>query len=200
MRVWFSQGCRRLWTQLAGLVAVASLTAASDPTCEELVVSLEDRNLVSGKWIFYAGTSDNQDFLNELEKGINLWVHFSLSHPDSDNIPVRWGHKEVGKCTYENLTSTYSRGVATVETQYSLNAEEHSEKYLKSCPDCLLLVDHMTVKLPNLRSPMKGRLLLLLTRTGTLDDAQLEVFKKQAACLNFTKKLHFADNTELCPE
>ncbi|XP_077376663.1 uncharacterized protein LOC144018430 [Festucalex cinctus] len=181
-----------------GLLALSYLTASSDLSCEELVTHLDDRNLVSGKWIFNVGTSDNKDFLDELKTITSSWIELSPV-PNSDNVTMIWRDKIDGKCTSDNVTSTYQSSSTNVQSHYSTPEEIHSETYLKTCPDCLLLIDTMILKMPDMR-PLKGRFFALLTKSGTLDDSQLEVFKKQAACLKFTRDLHFGNGTDLCPE
>ncbi|XP_077417831.1 uncharacterized protein LOC144049079 [Vanacampus margaritifer] len=181
-----------------GLLALSYLTASSDLSCEELVSPLDDRNLISGKWIFNVGTSDNKDFLDELKTIVSSWIELSPV-PNSDNFTMIWRDKIDDKCTSDNVTSTFPNTSGNVQSHYSTSEEIHSETYLKTCPDCLLLIDTMILKMPNLRH-LKGRFFALLTKSGTLDDAQLEVFKKQAACLKFTRDLHFGNGTDLCPE
>ncbi|KAJ3604606.1 hypothetical protein NHX12_029346 [Muraenolepis orangiensis] len=68
-------------------------------------------------------------------------------------------------------------------------------QYLDTCPDCLLWSD-------STKSLGSGevRRLLFLTRTGNLTLPNYEVFKQQAACLNFTLGFHRGSDTDLCPE
>ncbi|XP_077376662.1 uncharacterized protein LOC144018429 [Festucalex cinctus] len=178
-----------------GLLALASLTASSDPSCEELVVPLDDRNQISGKWIFYVGTSDTKEFLDELKTVSSSWIDLSPV-PHSDNFTMSWRDKIEGKCSFGNVTATFPSSSANVQSHFSTSDRTYAETYLKTCPDCLLLINNMVSKTPDL----KGRYLYLFTKSETLDDAHLEVFKKQAACLNFTRDLHFGNGTNLCPE
>ncbi|XP_061624018.1 uncharacterized protein LOC133475330 isoform X2 [Phyllopteryx taeniolatus] len=181
-----------------GLLALSSLSAASEATCEELLVPVDDLDLVVGKWIYYAGTSDNKDYLNKLQTISSTWMDVTPV-ANTDNVTLTWGDKVAGKCIFEINTSTYSNLSATVEFHYSSSNETHHERYLKTCPDCLLLFENVTMKSLHL-NPIEGRFLILLTKSGRRDDAQLEVFKKQAACLNFQEELHFGESTDLCPE
>ncbi|XP_061673222.1 uncharacterized protein LOC133499329 [Syngnathoides biaculeatus] len=114
---------------------------------------------------------------------------------NSDNVTLTWGDKIAGKCTYEINTSTYStNSSAAVEFHYSSWNETHHERYMKTCPDCLLLFENVTTKGPDSK-PIQGRFFIILTKSGRLDDAHLEVFKKQAACLDFKEELHFGERT-----
>ncbi|XP_077600344.1 uncharacterized protein LOC144215353 [Stigmatopora nigra] len=181
-----------------GLLALTSWTAASDPACGELVKHLQDADMDPGTFIYHVGTSDNQDYLDELKKTNSFWIKLAAI-PNTENFTMTTGDKTEGKCSYEKLTASYTNISSTMDVHYVHEEETHHEQYLQTCPDCILLIDKMTWKLPNQRL-LKGRYLLLLTKTGTLDDAQLEIFKKQAACLNFQKELHFGSHTDLCPE
>ncbi|XP_077570793.1 uncharacterized protein LOC144195207 [Stigmatopora nigra] len=180
------------------LVALFSPILSSDPNCEELVVSLEDRNLISGKWIFYAGTSDNEDFLDEFKSVSSSWIELSLLQ-NSENFTMTWSDKIEGNCSFDNVTSTFSNSSSNVQAHYITSEEIHAETYLKTCPDCLLLIDKMAVQVSDLKT-LEGRVFALFTRSGRLDDTHLDVFKKQAACLKFTGDLHFGDTTDLCQE
>ncbi|KAM9822052.1 uncharacterized protein ACBT44_007383 [Syngnathus typhle] len=180
------------------LLALTSLAASSDPSCEELVVPLTDRTQIPGKWIYNIGTSDTEHYLDELNKTTSYWMEVSPV-PDTDNYTVTWSEKINGNCTFDNGTSVYPSSSDTVEAHFSDAKEIHVERYLKTCPDCLLLVDNMVLKIPN-SMPLSGRFLYLLTKSGKVTDDQVEIFKKQAACLKFTKELHFGNGTDLCPE
>ncbi|XP_061624015.1 uncharacterized protein LOC133475329 isoform X2 [Phyllopteryx taeniolatus] len=153
---------------------------------------------ISGKWIFCVGTSDNQDYLDELETVSSSWIELSPV-PDSENFTMTWTDRIAGNCSFDNVTSAFPSSSANVQSHYSTAEEIHAERYLKTCPDCLLLIDNMILKIPHSK-PLKGRFFVLFTRSGRLDDAQLEVFKKQAACLKFSRDLHFGNGTDLCPE
>ncbi|XP_061762317.1 uncharacterized protein LOC133556422 [Nerophis ophidion] len=181
-----------------GLLALCSLTTASDPTCEELTTPLEDRSLLSGKFIFTLGTSDCDHSIENLKKIHSSWVEFSPGS-NSDTYHNVWKHKGIaGECTSENLTSTFTSATAVVSS-FDAPDEEHSEQFLKTCPDCLFVVDEMAVKTSE-GETRKSKYLYFLTKTGTLDPAHLEVVKKQIACLNLTKGLYYpASTTDLCP-
>ncbi|KAJ3604353.1 hypothetical protein NHX12_029094 [Muraenolepis orangiensis] len=68
-------------------------------------------------------------------------------------------------------------------------------QFHETCPDCLMWSD--TFKW---FGPTEIRRLLLYTKTGNMTLPNLERFKQQAACLNFTLGLHMTSDTELCPE
>lgn len=180
------------------LLALSSLTAASDPDCEKQVKPLEDRGRVSGKWIFYAGTSDNEEFLKELKTLYSSWIEIS-SIPESDDMTLRWGDKMDGKCHHGAINSSFSGNSTKVTIYFNSTTHEHVGKHLVTCPDCILWVDSSVRKGEN-GETRKGRNLYLFTKSGTLDPAHLEVVKKQAACLDFPPELHFGETKDLCPD
>ncbi|KAJ3603944.1 hypothetical protein NHX12_028685, partial [Muraenolepis orangiensis] len=88
-------------------------------------------------------------------------------------------------------TRMYSARPVTLENQ---NLEFNGQFY-ETCPDCLMWSD--TAKW---FGPTDIRRLLLFTKTGNMTLPNLERFKQQATCLNFTLGLHMGNGTDLCPE
>jgi len=180
------------------LLALSSLTAASDPDCEELIKPLEGRSQAAGKWIFHVGTSSQEDALRELKTVSSSWIEFAPI-PGSDDMALRWGDKMNGKCDIGGVNATVSENSTSVTFSYNDTHHEHVGNHLKTCPDCLLWSD-TSVSFGTSGEKIKGRNLYLFTKSGKLDDAQLEVFKKQAACLNFAADFHFGQITDLCAD
>lgn len=182
------------------LLALSSLTAASDsPDCEKLLQPLEDRSQISGKWIFHAGTSDNSELLKELKTVNNSWIELSPI-ADSDDFTLHWGDKRLdGNCDYGTVNSSFSVNSTKVTFHFNSSTHEHVGKHLKTCPDCILWIDTSVMETAS-KETIKGRNLYLFTKSGTLDASDLEVFKKQAECLNFPSDFHFGEGTDLCSE
>ncbi|KAL3975934.1 adhesion G-protein coupled receptor G6 [Sarotherodon galilaeus] len=178
------------------LLALSSLSGASDPGCEELIKPLEDRSKILGKWIFYAGTSDSEEQLKELKTVHSFWVE-QTPIPDSEDLLNRFGHKADGKCYHGNVTATFLGNSSTDTYNYTSSSHEHLGKHLATCPDCMLWTDHSVSEVGG--ETTKSRGFRIFTKTGTLEASHLEVFKKQAECLNFTLDLYFANTTDLCP-
>ncbi|XP_054467452.1 uncharacterized protein LOC129101600 [Anoplopoma fimbria] len=176
------------------LLALSYLTAASDPGCEELLKPLEDRSQVSGRWIFHAGTSNNEKLLKAL-RTINSSLIELASLPDSDDMTLRWGDRIGGICHAGGVNFTFSQNSTKVTLNFNASDHEHVGKHLVSCPDCLVWTD-TTVSHGEATT---GKTLYIFTKTGKLDDSHLEVFKKQAACLNFPAEFHFGESTDICP-
>lgn len=175
------------------LLALSYLTAASDPDCEELIKPLEDRNQVTGKWIFHVGTSDTEEHLNELRTMNSSGIEISPI-PGSDDMTLRWGDRMDGKCHTGSVNSTFTGNSTKVTFHFNASDHEHVGMHLVACPDCMLWTDTV-IKAGGGNS----KNLYLFTRTGKLDDPYLEVFKKQAACLNFPLGFHFGEITDMCP-
>ncbi|XP_029916204.1 uncharacterized protein LOC115365373 [Myripristis murdjan] len=181
------------------LLALFSLSAASEPDCEELVkpLSLEDRSPIYGKWIFLAGTSDNEDFLKHLKTVNNSWIELSPSS-DSNVVNLRWGDKIDGKCIHGETNSTFSGNTTKVTFNFNMSTSDHVGKYLQTCRDCILWTDNSEMVTNG--EAKKGRNLYFFTKTGKVEESQMEDFKKQAACLKFLSEFHFGEITELCPD
>uniref|UniRef100_A0A3Q1AN77 Apolipoprotein M n=1 Tax=Amphiprion ocellaris TaxID=80972 RepID=A0A3Q1AN77_AMPOC len=176
------------------LLALSSLTAASDPGCEELLKILEDRSKLHGKWIYYAGVSATEG-INYLKSIQSSWIELSPI-PDSDDMTLRYGDKMDGKCVYGSVNATFSGNSTAVTFYYNSTTHEHVGKHLVTCPDCILWTDNSVGS----GETKRGRNIYIFTKSGTLDASQLEVFKKQAQCLDFPTDIHFGENKDLCPD
>uniref|UniRef100_A0A3Q3X727 Uncharacterized protein n=1 Tax=Mola mola TaxID=94237 RepID=A0A3Q3X727_MOLML len=175
------------------LLALSSLTAASDPDCDKLLKPLEDQNLVLGKWIFLAGSSDNKETLGELQSINSSWIEISLM-AGSDEMTLRWGDKMDGKCHYGGINFTFSANATAVTFTFNSTTHEHVGMYLVTCPDCIVWMDTFVTE--GIKGETRrGRNLYLFTKNGTLDDSHLEAFKKQAGCLSFPTDFHFGGTT-----
>ncbi|XP_061842522.1 uncharacterized protein [Nerophis lumbriciformis] len=177
-----------------GLLALCRLTAASDPACLDLLEPVEDINLVSGKWTLHVITSDNQAYMDVLKAVTSSWIDLSPL-PNSDTFTMRWANRINGTCYIQSTTSSSS------EEEFTLNfyGQEHKGRFLKMCPDCLFWFDTNMARM-NGGELVKKTNIFLLTKSGRLDHAHLEVFKKKATCLNLSRDLHFGDLTEPCAE
>ncbi|XP_071060398.1 uncharacterized protein [Pseudochaenichthys georgianus] len=188
------------------LLALSSLTAASDPVCEDLLKPLGDRSRVAGKWIFHAGVSDTGDLMSVLKTLNSSWIKLTPI-PGSEVMTLRWGDKINGKCLYGSVNYTFSvndtQGTCNPFSRFKNDLKcitDHGNIWtqLQSCTDCILWSD--TTIRPGKEEVIAGRSLYIFTKTGKLDDLDLEVVKQQAACLKFPPEFFFGDITDLCPE
>uniref|UniRef100_A0A665TR58 Apolipoprotein M n=1 Tax=Echeneis naucrates TaxID=173247 RepID=A0A665TR58_ECHNA len=176
------------------LLALSALTAASDPDCEELIKPVVDRSGLYGRWIFYTGTTSNEDLLKGLQAINSSWLELSPI-PDSADITLRWGDKIGGKCHYGETNGTVAE-LTKMTFNINNSTSEHVGKHLVTCPECLLWIDD-SITTEN-GETKNAKNLYLFTKSGNLDDAHLEVFKKQVTCLNFQSEFH-RTTTDLCP-
>uniref|UniRef100_G3P718 Apolipoprotein M n=1 Tax=Gasterosteus aculeatus aculeatus TaxID=481459 RepID=G3P718_GASAC len=168
-----------MWVQCClALLALSFVTASSDPGCQELLKPQEDRSKIYGKWIFHAGTSDNEELLKELRT--------------LNNMTLRWGDKKDGKCHGGGIHFTFAENITTVTFHLNASDHEHVGKHLVTCADCILWTDTKV----STGDGRNGRNIYIFTKTGKLDLPDMEVFKKQAACLNFPPEFHFGESTE----
>ncbi|XP_026199838.1 uncharacterized protein LOC113151175 [Anabas testudineus] len=181
---------------VVALLALASLGAASELDCKDLVkpLVLDSHSPIYGKWILHVGSYDNLGLKSDLVSVNSSWVELSASS-DSGVITIYWADRLNEKCLQGAANATVSG--MTSHTTYNINGHTsyHDGKYYETCDDCLLSED--TTLLPDGKS--KGRYLFLFTRTGTLEPSELETFKKQAECLRFLPEFHFV-GTDLCPD
>uniref|UniRef100_UPI0037E8B578 uncharacterized protein n=1 Tax=Semicossyphus pulcher TaxID=241346 RepID=UPI0037E8B578 len=180
------------------LLALSSLTAASDQECDELIKPLQDRSRISGKWIFFAGTADHNEVLEELKMITSSWIEFS-PEPDSEDVVLHYGDKMNGECHHGKANFTFTGNTTKVTFYPNGSTREHLGKHLVTCPDCVMWTDDSVSEGQN-KETRRARNLYLFTKSGKLDAAQLEVLKKQAACLNLLSEFHFGKATDLCPD
>ncbi|CAG07884.1 unnamed protein product [Tetraodon nigroviridis] len=183
--------------QLAvALLALASLCAASDLNCKELVkpLVLDSHSPIYGKWVLHVGSWDKAGLKNDLVSVDSAWLELSASS-DNEFINLYWADRLKDKCLQGLANATVSG--MTTHTTFNINGHTsyHDGKYYETCSDCLLSED--TTLLPDGKS--KGRYLFLYTRSGLLEPAHFETFKKQAECLGFPPHYHFV-STDLCPD
>ncbi|XP_017269215.1 uncharacterized protein LOC108234508 [Kryptolebias marmoratus] len=182
---------------ILALLTFCSLTSASDPGCDELIKPLKDRNKVYGKWIFNMMTSDSEEYLKAM-KVVNSSRSEISPIPGSDEFDMRYVDKIDGKCIPGTVNSSTSGDAIKVVFHFNNTSYEHVGRYLETCSDCVLWTDETVVEVDGVARKSKN--LFLLTKTGKLDASDLEVFKKQAKCLNFLPDFYFPDTTDLCPD
>ncbi|KAL7391521.1 hypothetical protein ABVT39_010476 [Epinephelus coioides] len=182
---------------VVALLALASLGAASELDCKDLVkpLVLDSHSPIYGKWVLHVGAWDQPGLKNDLSTVNSSWVDLS---PSSDNgvMTIYWSDRLGEDRCLQGIANATISGM-TSHTTFIINGHTsyHDGKYYETCADCLLSED--TTLLPDGKS--KGRYLFLFTRTGTLESSELETFKKQAECLKFYPEYHFG-GTELCPD
>ncbi|XP_015827992.3 uncharacterized protein [Nothobranchius furzeri] len=189
--------CNRLRNIMALLViglllALSSLTAASAPDCKDLVKPFmpDDPKLVFGKWVYALGAGDPPPYHKALEALKSSWIHLTPTSSDL-LVTLRWGDHCFNRCIFGEVNAT----VSGLTTTFSKNLSNHKGQLLQTCSDCLLWTDTFR------NGDVTGRYILQFTRTGKVEPKDVEIFKKQAECLNFPKNFHSYDGkVELCPD
>uniref|UniRef100_A0A3B3BGU8 Apolipoprotein M n=1 Tax=Oryzias melastigma TaxID=30732 RepID=A0A3B3BGU8_ORYME len=179
------------------LLALSSLTAASDLDCDELVKPSLNQSKVSGRWIFQVGISDTEEQMEFLKSVNSSWMEIQTT-PKSEGLNLHFGDRIDGKCMYGTANSSVSGNSTRVTFYYNSTSHEVFGKLLESCPDCAVWSDYKLTE--EMGKTKKHRNLYLFTKTGKLDDKNLEVFKKQAECLHFSTDFYFPQTTHLCPD
>ncbi|XP_012716802.2 uncharacterized protein LOC105925476 [Fundulus heteroclitus] len=179
------------------LLALSSLAAASDPGCDELIKPLEDRSKIYGKWVLHAGASDSEQNLKAKKIVNSSWVKLSAI-PNSDEFTMHYIDKIEGKCVCGTVESSTTGNASKVIFHYNSTTYEHIGRFLETCADCALWTDDAVAEVNG--EARKSRNLYIFTKTGKLDPADLEVFKKQAKCLNLLPDFYYLETTDLCPE
>ncbi|CAL9708253.1 unnamed protein product [Knipowitschia caucasica] len=173
------------------LLAVTSLSAASSPSCEELLKPLvfENPQMVLGKWIYMMGAGDPPSYHRALGSVESSWLNVSLTS-ESQTLTLLWGDSCFGRCIHTEVNAT----VSGFSAMFRKNLSDHKGHLLQSCSDCLLWTDTFR------NMDFTGRNLLLFTRSGTVNAEDAEIFKKQLQCLNFSQNFHSYDGKKaLCP-
>ncbi|KAK5619788.1 hypothetical protein CRENBAI_007314 [Crenichthys baileyi] len=179
------------------LLALYSLAAASDPGCDELIKPLEDCSKIYGQWVLHALASNGERNLKAKEILNSFWVKLAAI-PDSDEFSMHYMEKIEGKCVCGTLNSSTSGNATKVIFYYNSTTHEHIGRFLETCADCMLWTDDSVAK--GNGETRKSRNLYIFSKTGKLDASDLEVFKKQAKCLNLLPNFYFLETTDLCPE
>lgn len=183
---------------LAALLTLASLGAAADLDCKDLVkpLVLDSHSPIYGKWVLHVGSWDKPELKDDLVSVKSSWIELSAS-TDDELLTIYWADRlQRDDNCLQGLTNGNISGITT-HTTFVINGHTsyHEGKYYETCADCLLSED--TTLLPDGNS--RGRYLFLFTRTGKLEPSELETFKKQAECLQFPPE-YFFGSTELCPD
>lgn len=175
--------------------------AQSQDDCKDLVkpLVLDSHSPIYGKWVLCAGAWDQPGLKNDLATVKSSWVELAASD-EQGVLTIYWADR----LRQENKEDQCLQGVAngtisetSSHTTFNINGHTsyHEGKYYETCADCLLSED--TTLLPD--GETKGRYLFLFTRTGQLDDSELERFKKQAECMKMYPEYHIG-GTDLCAD
>ncbi|XP_077379560.1 uncharacterized protein LOC144020203 isoform X2 [Festucalex cinctus] len=161
------------------ILAVALLPAglaAPVTDCGALTrqLQIESRKKFVGVWR-YVAESTNMPRSKDLTKMLadNLWGKIYFAN-ESDSFYVFQVKKILGLC--HRIISKVTLVNNTLHMERPIPATE--VLLTTSCPDCLLLLSNYTIG----ESAYRG--MQLLTKRANVTSAEMEEFKRQAACLN----------------
>ncbi|KAM4629994.1 uncharacterized protein ACJ7VT_022728 [Polymixia lowei] len=180
---------------VAGLCLSSSAPAPED--CPPLVapLPLDEPSKILGRWIFIEGFTDHKMYDTILKTVNSSWISITPSTSSNNNSLILLDNdKTNGKCNMSASNLTISGNtVKFVHDTYSGVFQT-----LPTCPECLLLDINSTMK--ELDAPIHS--LYILARSPVLNDSDLEVFRKQAECLQFPQNpsFHYDPKQELCPD
>jgi len=174
----------------------------SGDECKDLVkpLVLDSHSPIYGKWVLVSGAWDKPGLKADLSTVRSSWVELSAS-ADQGVLTIYWADR----LKQDNKEDQCLQGVAngsvsetSSHTTFNINGHTsyHEGKYYETCADCLLSED--TTLLPD--GETKGRYLFLFTRSGQLDAAELETFKKQAECLKMYPEYYSGPSGDLCQD
>uniref|UniRef100_A0A3Q1I966 Apolipoprotein M n=1 Tax=Anabas testudineus TaxID=64144 RepID=A0A3Q1I966_ANATE len=186
-----------------------SSSALTPDECQPLVnpLSLADRSMMSGRFIFIAGYVNHELYRTMIKKTDSCWFTISPSPSNPDQIIFTQKNRVNGTCisSTTNVTidgNTVKGSFANVSVVFHM---------LPSCDGCLLLsitstatnIHPQLLQLMNVNrveEEISGHTLYLLETK--VKDSDLEHFKQQASCLGFSGEpdFHYDPKKEICRE
>ncbi|KAM9818464.1 uncharacterized protein LOC133150970 isoform X1 [Syngnathus typhle] len=181
-----------LFLILAFTFLSAGFSAPLTSDCDTLTqqVEIQSRDPLLGVWTF-AGESTDMPGSKVLTKMFveNVWGKVFAAN-ESDSIFVFQVQKMLGRCY--SVTSKLTLVNNTLHMEHPLSA---SEVLLRtSCSDCILLLSNTTL------GERTYRIMQLLTRRPKLTSAEIDEFKRQAACLNLPPPAILDADKGFCPD
>ncbi|XP_057698461.1 uncharacterized protein LOC130919859 isoform X2 [Corythoichthys intestinalis] len=173
-------------------VLLPSGFSASLTTCDGLTqqVQIQGRDQFLGVWT-YAAESTNMPGSKLLTKMFveNVWGKIYPAN-ESDSFFVFQVQKMLGRCF------TVTSKLTLVNNALHMDHPIHATEVLvaTSCSDCLVLLSNFTLG----ESTYKG--LQLLSKRPKLTQAEMEEFKRQAACLDLPPPTILNSGKDFCPD
>ncbi|XP_060915732.1 uncharacterized protein LOC132991121 [Labrus mixtus] len=189
-----------------------SSSAQTPEECKPLVtpLSMADLSVMYGRMNFLVGYVDNGIFNDILKTTESSWVNISMSTSSPNDLVMAEHNKINGTCMRSNFTVNIEGDTAKVE----MAKVSSTFQSLPTCDGCMvfsinstsmdinILLQKMNFSSPIDKPEFNARTLYLLARGTTLEESDLEVFKKQASCLGFTGEpnFHYNPENEFCKE
>ncbi|XP_012734043.2 saxitoxin and tetrodotoxin-binding protein 1 [Fundulus heteroclitus] len=187
----------------AVLVSLLSFSAAAPTTdeCSRLnrTLSAEDLEQILGRWILIEGTDKNNFFGPVLDSIESMWMVLNRT-ADSQTLNLDQAN---GVAAQQQPIPTKARClrvamnvtlVSGEDLEFYIPVAATYHRFLHSCSDCLLM--HSYNKENNYQ------MFYLFARNPAVAASDLDTFRKQAECLQFSlpPKFQYDTSKELCPE
>uniref|UniRef100_UPI0037E8A229 uncharacterized protein n=1 Tax=Semicossyphus pulcher TaxID=241346 RepID=UPI0037E8A229 len=189
-----------------------SSSAMTPEECKPLItpLSMADPSSMFGRVNFIMGYNDNEIFNDILKITQSSWMDMSLSLSNPDEVVMAQENRINGTCIVTTASATIDGDTAKV----SLVNVTSTFQSLPTCEGCLALSINSTsinisklLHVMNLSSTSVGPqftsfAVYLMANTSTVQDSDLEHFKKQASCLGFTGEpgFHYDPKNGFCEE
>ncbi|XP_020513362.1 uncharacterized protein [Labrus bergylta] len=189
-----------------------SSSAQTPEECKPLVtpLSMADPSVMYGRMNFLVGYVDNGILNDILKLTESSWVNISMSTSSPNDLVMAQHNKMNGTCIRSNVTANIEGDTAKVEMAKVISTFQS----LPTCDGCKVfsinttsmninnLLQKMNFSSPTDKPEFNAHALYLMARGTTLEESDLEVFKKQASCLGFTREpdFHYNPENEFCKE
>nr|XP_033480783.1 uncharacterized protein LOC117255739 [Epinephelus lanceolatus] len=180
--------CAAAAVVLLGLLSLGQSAPLS--SCDSLVkpitVSHDD---MLGKWVYIGGSSDLPGSRSLGRLLSSVWLNITAT-TQNNILNIIQAQRTYGKCSSLTYNVTFENSTIIIEQPFYLK-----EVYLKTdCSDCLVVYEEI------ISGKETFTTLLLFSRRQSVSPADVEMFKKQAECLQMPSPIMTDTNSELCPE
>ncbi|XP_068565497.1 uncharacterized protein [Cebidichthys violaceus] len=192
-----------LWLSSHFLVAglFLSSSALTPEECQPLItpLSLADPAMMYGRSNFIMGYTDNEIYNDILKVTESMWMNITPSPSSNNTIIMSQENKINGTCLSAKLNTTIDGNIGST----SLGDIKSVFHLLPTYDGYLLMNFNSTnknldklVRMMNINSnataeEVNVRAFYLMGKGMTVNDYDLEHFKKQASCLGFSKEPNF---------
>ncbi|XP_060915733.1 uncharacterized protein LOC132991122 [Labrus mixtus] len=189
-----------------------SSSAQTPKECKPLVtpLSMADLSVLCGRMNVLVGYVDNGIFNEMLKTTESAWLNISMSTSSPNDLVMAQHNKINGTC----MRSNFTMNIEGVTAKSQMGKVSFTFQSLPTCDGCMVstvnstsmninnLPQKMNFSSPTDKPEINARALYLFARGATVEESDLEVFKKQASCLGFTGEpdFHYNPENEFCKE
>lgn len=158
--------------------------------CESLVKPIPISNeYMLGKWLYIGGSSDLPGSRSLGHMLTSVWIDITAtSHSNILNLVQT--QRIYGQCSSLIYNVTFENSTMTIEQPFNLK-----EVYLTTdCSDCLVVYEEVISGKDTFTSFM------LFSKRKSVSDPVVEMFNRQAECLEMPSPIMIDTNYEICPD